>query len=84
MPHLHPESLEFENMPGIGAMVNMVGLFQWACIQGMIPIDPAREQTVGIDVDPSHTAATPPGMVVMSVGQETRWKDAVSPFSGGR
>jgi fluoroacetyl-CoA thioesterase len=65
VPHLYPESPEFQEMPRVLATGYMVGLFEWACIQALNPhLDWPREQTVGIHVDLSHTAATPPGMVV--------------------
>ena len=65
VPHLYPESPEFQAMPRVLATGYMVGLFEWACIQALNPhLDWPREQTVGIHVNLSHTAATPPGMVV--------------------
>jgi len=65
VPHLYPESPEFQVMPKILATGFMVGLFEWACIQAINPhIDWPREQTVGTDVKLSHIAATPPGLCV--------------------
>jgi fluoroacetyl-CoA thioesterase len=65
VPHLYPESPEFQVMPRVLATGYMVGLFEWACIQALIPhLDWPREQTVGIGVNLSHVAATPPGLVV--------------------
>jgi len=65
VPCLFPESPEFQAMPRVLATGYMVGLFEWACIQALNPhLDWPREQTVGIHVNLSHTAATPPGMVV--------------------
>jgi len=65
VPHLYPESPEFQVMPKILATGFMVGLFEWACIQAINPhIDWPREQTVGTDVKLSHIAATPPGLSV--------------------
>ncbi len=65
VPHLYPESPEFQAMPRVLATGYMVGLFEWACIQALNPhLDWPREQTVGIHVDLSHTAATPPGLTV--------------------
>ena len=52
-------------MPRVLATGYMVGLFEWACIQALNPhLDWPREQTVGIHVNLSHVAATPPGLVV--------------------
>ena len=65
VPHLYPESSEFQAMPNVFATGFMVGLFEWTCIQAINPyIDWPREQTVGIDVKCNHVAATPPGLTV--------------------
>ena len=65
VPHLFPESQEFQAMPKVLATGFMVGLFEWTCIQAINPhIDWPREQTVGIDVKLNHIAATPPGLTV--------------------
>lgn len=65
VPHLYPESPEFQLMPNVLATGFMVGLCEWTCIQAIKPyLDWPREQTVGIDVQLSHTAATPPGFIV--------------------
>ncbi len=65
VPSLFPESPEFQLMPKVLATGFMVGLIEWTCIQAVNPhLDWPREQTVGIAVDLTHTAATPPGMAV--------------------
>ena len=65
VPHLFPESSEFQVMPNVLATGFMVGLFEWTCIQAINPhIDWPREQSVGIDVKLNHIAATPPGLTV--------------------
>lgn len=65
VPFLYPESPEFALMPKVFATGFMVGLFEWACIQAVNPyIDWPSEQTVGIGVNLSHLAATPPGLTV--------------------
>jgi fluoroacetyl-CoA thioesterase len=65
VPHLYPESPEFQAMPEVLATGFMIGLFEWTCIQAINPfIDWPREQTVGIDVKLNHMAATPPGLTV--------------------
>jgi fluoroacetyl-CoA thioesterase len=70
VPYLYPESPEFQQMPRVLATGFMVGLFEWACIQALNPhLDWPREQTVGISVNLSHTAATPPGLVVTVRGR---------------
>ena len=65
VPHLFPESAEFQAMPNVLATGYMVGLFEWTYIQAINPhIDWPREQTVGIDLKLNHIAATPPGLTV--------------------
>ena len=64
VPHVYPESDLFRAMPRVFATAYMVGLVEWACMEAMRPhLDPG-EQSVGIDVRLSHTAATPPGLTV--------------------
>ena len=70
VPYLYPESPEFQEMPKVLATGFMVGLFEWACIQALNPhLDWPREQTVGIHVDLSHTAATPSGLTITVRGR---------------
>ena len=70
VPHLYPESPEFQVMPKVLATGFMVGLFEWACIQAINPhIDWPEEQTVGIHINLSHTAATPPGLTIAVKGK---------------
>ncbi|HBZ56647.1 MAG TPA: thioesterase, partial [Syntrophobacteraceae bacterium] len=70
VPHLYPESPEFQVMPKVLATGFMVGLFEWACIQAVNPhLDWPEEQTVGIDVRVNHIAATPPGLTVAVQGR---------------
>ena len=65
VPALFPESEEFLVMPEVFATGYMVGLIEWTCIKAINPhLDWPREQTVGIHIDVSHVAATPPGLEV--------------------
>jgi fluoroacetyl-CoA thioesterase len=65
VPHLLPESPEFQAMPEVLASGYMVGLIEWACIQTLNPhLDWPREMTVGVGFQLSHVAATPPGLTV--------------------
>jgi len=65
VPHLYPEAPEFAPMPHVFATGYLVGLAEWACMRALMPhLDWPREQSVGIDVNLTHTAATPPGMTV--------------------
>ncbi len=52
-------------MPEVLATGFMVGLIEWACIHAINPhIDWPKEQTVGIGMNLTHEAATPPGLEV--------------------
>jgi len=65
VPHLYPESELFQQMPDVLATGFMVGLLEWACIEAIRPyLDWPREQSLGISVNVSHLAATPPGLTV--------------------
>ncbi len=65
VPSLYPESAEFQAMPEVFATGFLVGLLEWACIKAVNPhIDWPEEQTVGIHIDVSHSAATPAGLEV--------------------
>ena len=64
VPHVYPESALFEAMPQVFATAYLVGLFEWACMEAIQPHLEAGEQSVGIDIRISHTAATPPGFTV--------------------
>lgn len=65
VPHLFPEFAEGGKMPEVFATGYMVGLFEFACIKAVnAHIDWPRQQTVGIHINVSHTAATPPGFRV--------------------
>lgn len=69
VPHLLPESPEFCMMPRVLATGYMVGIIEWACIRTINQhIDWPREQSVGIGVNLTHSAATPPGMTVTVKG----------------
>lgn len=69
VPHLFPEFPEGNVMPNVLATGFMIGLFEFACIKAINPfINWPEEQTVGIHVNVSHMAATPPGMTVTVKG----------------
>lgn len=70
VPFLYPESPEFRVMPRVFATGYMIGLFEWACIKAINPhIDWPGEQTVGIGVNLTHIAATPPGLTITVRGK---------------
>ena len=65
VPALYPESEEFVVMPEVFATGYLVGFLEWACIKAINPyLDWPKEQTVGIHINVSHDAATPPGLEV--------------------
>jgi fluoroacetyl-CoA thioesterase len=65
VPALYPESEEFLAMPEVFATGFMVGFLEWACIMAIKPhLEWPQEQTVGIHINVSHEAATPPGLEV--------------------
>jgi fluoroacetyl-CoA thioesterase len=65
VPALYPESAEFMAMPEVFATGFLVGFLEWACIKAINPhLDWPEEQTVGIHINVSHEAATPPGLEV--------------------
>jgi fluoroacetyl-CoA thioesterase len=64
VPHLYPESPGFAAMPEVLATGFMVGLVEWACIDLVEPHLDEGEMSLGVHVDLSHDAATPPGLEV--------------------
>ena len=65
VPALYPESEEFIIMPEVFATGFLVGFLEWACIKAINPhIDWPEEQTVGIHINVSDEAATPPGLEI--------------------
>ena len=69
VPHLYPDAPELQEMPRVFATGFMVGLFELACIRAINPkIDWPREQTVGIRIDVTHIAPTPPGLTITVKG----------------
>jgi len=64
VPHVYTESALFQSMPHVFATAYLVGLMEWACVEAMQPHLEPGEQSVGVDIRISHTAATPPGFTV--------------------
>ena len=64
VPHTFPESPEIAAMPKVFATGFMIALMEWTCVQLLAPHLDAGEGSVGIHVDVSHLAATPPGLSV--------------------
>jgi len=73
VPNLYPEAGDFTIMPEVFATGFMVGLIEWTCIQLVNQhIDWPAEMTLGIHIDVSHEAATPPGLQVTTTVELTR------------
>ena len=64
VPFTYPESAIIAAMPKVFATGFMIVLMEWACGELVAEhLDPG-EGSVGVHVDVSHLAATPPGMTV--------------------
>jgi fluoroacetyl-CoA thioesterase len=64
VPYLYPEVAEFQGMPAVFATGFMVGLMEWTCMKLLAPHLHPGEGSLGVHIDVSHTAATPPGLTV--------------------
>jgi len=64
VPYTYPESAEIAAMPKVFATGFMIALMEWTCAQLLAPHLDAGEGSLGVHVDVSHLAATPPGMTV--------------------
>ncbi|MCG8392080.1 MAG: thioesterase family protein [Pseudomonadales bacterium] len=64
VPNLYPEASEFQQMPAVLATGFMVGLMEWACMKALEPHLEEGEGSLGVHVNVSHGAPTPPGMTV--------------------
>ncbi len=64
VPYTYPESPLIAAMPKVFATGYMIVLMEWTCTELLAPhLDPG-EGSLGVHVDVSHLAATPPGMTV--------------------
>lgn len=62
VPSVFGEPSSFDDMPRVLATAYLVALVERTCVDGLAQhLDWPREQTVGIHVDLSHSAPTPPG-----------------------
>jgi fluoroacetyl-CoA thioesterase len=64
VPYTYPEAPEIAAMPKVFATGFMIVLMEWACTQLLAPYLDPGEGSLGVHVDVSHLAATPPGMTV--------------------
>lgn len=72
VPHLFPESPEFQEIPAVFATGFMVGLMEWTCIQHLNPFLRDDQTSLGVLIETSHSAASSPGMTVSVVAQVTK------------
>jgi fluoroacetyl-CoA thioesterase len=64
VPYTYPEAPEIASMPKVFATGFMIVLMEWVCAQLLAPHLESGEGSLGVHVDVSHLAATPPGMAV--------------------
>jgi fluoroacetyl-CoA thioesterase len=64
VPYTYPESRVIAAMPKVFATGFMIILMEWACTELLAGHLDGREGSVGVHVDVSHLAATPPGLTV--------------------
>jgi len=64
VPYTFPESPIIGSMPKVFATGFMIVLMEWACSELLAAHLDAGEGGVGVHIDVSHLAATPPGMTV--------------------
>jgi fluoroacetyl-CoA thioesterase len=64
VPYLLPESQYFATLPAVLATGYLVGLVEWTCMSVLNGHLDDGEQTLGIHVDLSHEAPTPPGSIL--------------------
>jgi fluoroacetyl-CoA thioesterase len=70
VPRLYHDTAFARDMPDVLATGYMVGMMELACVNGIMPfVDWPGEQSVGVHVDFSHVAPTPPGMKVTVHGE---------------
>ncbi|HJV83841.1 MAG TPA: thioesterase family protein [Noviherbaspirillum sp.] len=70
VPRLYHDTPFCLDMPDVLATGYMVGMMELACVNGIMPyVDWPREQSVGVHVNFSHLAATPPGMTLQIRGK---------------
>jgi fluoroacetyl-CoA thioesterase len=95
VPNFYPESPMFRAMPAVFATGYMVGLFEWCCTELLNRHLEPGEGSLGVHVDFSHLAATPPGLTITvdceivevdgkRVTFQVRGHDGVEPIGEGR
>jgi len=64
VPFTYPEARELAAMPEVFATGFMIILMEWTCVQLLAPHLDAGEGSLGVGVNVTHLAATPPGFTV--------------------
>jgi fluoroacetyl-CoA thioesterase len=64
VPHLLPEAAEFADMPQVLATGYLVGLVEWTCMRAVNDHLDDSERSVGVHLDLTHEAPTPPHRTV--------------------
>jgi len=64
VPRLLPEADEFTVLPEVLATGYLVGIMEWTCLLALAGHLDDNEATLGVHVDVSHEAPTPPGAPV--------------------
>ncbi len=80
VPHLLPESPEFAALPQVLATGYLVGVLEWTCIRALAADLDEGEATLGVHIDVSHDAPTPPGGTVTVVAALTAVQGRVLVF----
>lgn len=65
VPHLLPEADEFAALPEVLATGYLVGIVEWTCMRTLVGHLDDDEATLGVHVNVSHDAPTPPGALVI-------------------
>jgi fluoroacetyl-CoA thioesterase len=82
VPYLYPDMEEGQVMPKVFATGFLVGLFEFSCIKALNPhLDWPKEQTVGVGMNLTHTAATPEGMTITVKGKLEKMEGRKLTFS---
>lgn len=82
VPNLYHDTVFCRDMPDVLATGYLVGLMELACLHGLMPyMDWPYEQSVGVMVQFSHIAPTPPGVLLTICGQLTAVEDRLLTFS---
>jgi fluoroacetyl-CoA thioesterase len=69
VPYLYPESDIYRAMPSVFATGYMVGLFEWACVELIRDHLEDGEGSLGIRINVTHEAATPPGFTIVTTAR---------------